>query len=276
MLSSLRAVVEEVRRSGFGPGHVRGLLSEVEFDLDEALVLGPVAWRLDPAAVPMGEPWDTLCAEGVRRIVIERGVQRREVRALVEVLALDPPMGRDRRTELWLRDLKRVHLEVVRVAPPTDPGQGRVAAARRTAARKSLDPDAPVTMLQPLPEADLRLLCADDGLAWIEEAVPLPELAPEVAGSSRPTPPPVDWRRFVHLAMAAETAARPVGESPRAPGIVVGCFDALLSRGELEELKAILAAVEACNWDEAPALRAVLLEPARRRRLAELALREAR
>ncbi len=272
MLSSLRVVVEEVRRSGFGPGRVRGLLAEVEFDLDEALAEGPMAWRLDPAAGPQGEPWDSLLAEGVRRVVIEPGVERREIRALVEVLALDPPRGRDRRTELWLRDLRSVHLDVVRKAPPAEPGGGRVAAARRTAARRMLDPEAPAAMLQPLPEGDVRLLAADGGLAWLEEAVPLPELGPEVAGSSRPTAAPEDWRRFVTLALAASSAARAAGGSVVAPPIVVGCFDALLATGDLPELTAILKAVEDCSWDEAPALRAELLTPERRRRLAELAL----
>lgn len=275
MLSSLRALVEQVRRSGFGSVGVRRLLAEVEFDLDEALGGGPLAWRMDCRQVAQGEPWDSLCREGVRRILVDPGVERWEVRALVEVLALEPPRGRDRRGELWLRELRHVRLDVVREAPTLDPDQGKVAAARRIAARRLLDPDAPAALLAPLPPDDVRLLCAGGRLDWLDEAVPLPELPPDVSEDQRspPTSPSTDWHRFVHLALAAESAARPQGAAGRPPGIVLGCFDALLSTGDVEALQAILAVVEGSSWPEVPVLRSALLGPDRRRRLVELTLR---
>ena len=275
MLSSLRAVVEEVRRSGFGPTKVRALLAEVEFDLDEALAGGALAWRLDCRADGIDEPWASLCREGVRRIRIEPGVQRWEVRALVELLALDPPRGRDRRTELWLRELSHIRLDGERKAPAPEADPGRVLAARRTAARRLLDPGAPATVLPPLATDDPRLMAARGGLSWLDEAVPLPELPPQVeqaegvcAGAEA-----VDWRGFVHLALAAESTGRPEGGEVEPPGVVLGCFDALLSVGDLDGLKGILSAVESSSWSEAAVLRAALLRPDRRRRLAELAIR---
>ena len=264
-----------MRRSGFGPVRVRALLAEVEFDLDEVLAHGPLAWRLSCDQRPTEEPWASLCLEGVRRIIIDPGVERREVRALVEVLALDPPKGRDRRTELWLRDLPHIRLDVVRTSPAPEPEPGRVLAARRTAARKLLDPRSPARILLPLGADDVRLLCEDGRLSWLDEAVPLPELPPQVEDAvEAPTgTAKVDWRRFVHLALAASTAARSEGDRLRPPAVVLGCFDAMLAVGNVDGIKGILSAVEACGWEEAPILRAALLHEDRRRRLVELTLR---
>lgn len=233
-------------------------IAELEFRLADALPDGKVAVHVSPWGLSEGdpgevgapaEPWLSIGGEGIRRIDFRQGLERRELRAVLDILACDPPPMSDRRTQLWLAELPHVRIHCassVRGGP-----QGREEARRRLA------PSAPPAMQAPLASTDVRRLCGDGRLAWLDAAASMrPELAPEVVSDCNDPnpnrgPSQWRWRRFVQLVLAGEGSVREPGADPRCPPVLEGCIDHALATEDAGALKDIFAALEGVAWAEA-------------------------
>ena len=275
VVSALQKTVLRMRAGDPRDPRIQQEIAELEFRLADALPGGPVEVHVSPwglsegvgsDAGPPAEPWLSIGSEGVRGFRFLPGLEHRELRVVLQVLACDPPRSTDRRTQLWLADLPHVRFHCA--SPVRGGGLDR--------ARSRFDPAAPPAMQAPLPVDDVRRVRSSGRLDWtLAAAQRKPEVAPEVVSDcSDPSPPrgasPWRWRRFVQLVLAGESSVREAGAGPECPPLLEGAVDFALDSGDLGVLRDIFAALEAVPWPEASLFAAHLRSGERLARLLTL------
>jgi hypothetical protein len=222
-----------------------------------------------------------LYCDGVRELTLLPGLDPIELEDLIEVFIQESAHKSDKGddedlvTLLWKRNLKYIRYYAVdSLATATGSTTSRSSLAQDDANQR-LDQGKQGELELALTSDDIRVLRTEDLLEWVREATsPIKPLATEaalaksLADAYRREP---EYGRFMLIATRATTGSDG-GDSPASP-LVLGVFDSLVNRADLEGVTAMLNHMASAKEPLPPGLaklKAALVSPQRLPMLAHL------
>jgi hypothetical protein len=242
---------------------VERLLQDLIRRAEHATAQGELTVRVAPFGMLLGKTQVTqadtrltevlfgLFCDGIREFTFTPGIGREELQAFTDVLISDPRTGEDDYTTLlWKRELPHIHFYATDTLQTgmdgsDDADEGLLAAAERSQIRAEGGGRAQEVVLSP---DDLRMLKAEDGLAWIKECA-APMRVGEVQAKTLESvqaafESPWDHARFLQMAVRAAE------EHPEIPSpLVLGMFESMVASGDTKGVARLLeASAEAARF----------------------------